>query len=395
MAVKIGSARIDENGKTHGGRAGDQNGREVSTQSWYKHKKGWRVLRCKNAEKAEKIARAMQAACENANIGYDQYQRLTLYDLAKRVDFDPARITTPCETDCSALVRVCLAYAGIMVESFRTPNEASVLLRSGEFIELAEERYTDQSTYLRRGDILVTRTQGHTVVVLSNGSKAETTPTEETPRTTLKRGMKGEDVRALQQLLIERGYALPRYGADGEYGAETERAVRAFQTDQGLESDGEYGALTRAALAAEPQSESGTVQILPNTTLKRGMKGEDVRALQQLLIERGYALPRYGADGEYGAETERAVRAFQTDQGLESDGEYGPLTRAALAAEPGMVQIFQSTSVRAGNGEAYAILQSAAPGASYPYVAASENGWIAVALPDYVGWLPKNAARVT
>ena len=125
------------------------------------------------------------------------------------------------------------------------------------------------------------------------------------------------------------------------------------------------------------------------------MKGEDVRALQQLLIERGYALPRYGADGEYGAETERAVRAFQTDQGLESDGEYGALTRAALAAEPGMVQIFQSTSVRAGNGEAYAILQSAAQGASYPYVAASENGWIAVALPDRIGWLPKNAARVT
>ena len=60
-----------------------------------------------------------------------------------------------------------------------------------------------------------------------------------------------------------------------------------------------------------------------------------------------------------------------------------------------MVQIFQSTSVRAGNGEAYAILQSAAQGASYPYVAASENGWIAVALPDRIGWLPKNAARVT
>ncbi|MDO4385995.1 MAG: peptidoglycan-binding domain-containing protein [Clostridia bacterium] len=317
MAVKVGSARIDENGKIYGGRAGDQNGKEVSTQSWYKHKKGWRVLRCKSADKAEKIARAMQAACDNANIGYDQYQRLSLYNFAKRVDFDPAKIKTPCETDCSALVRVCLAYAGIMVENFRTPNEASVLLRSGEFVELKEGRYTDQSTYLRRGDILVTRTQGHTVVVLSNGSKAEAAPAEEAPRTILRRGMKGEDVRALQQLLIKRGYALSKYGADGEYGAETERAVRKFQTDHGLESDGEYGPLTRAVLAAEPQPEPGTVQIL------------------------------------------------------------------------------QNTGVRAGNGEAYAVLQSAAPGASYPYVAASENGWIAVALPDRVGWLPKNAARVT
>ena len=250
MAVKVGSARIDENGKTHGGKAGDQNGKEVSTQAWYRHKKGWRVLRCKSADKADKIARAMQAACDNANIGYDQYQRDTLYNLAKTVDFDPGRVKTPCETDCSALVRVCLAYAGIMVENFRTPNEASILLRSGEFIELKESRYTDQSSYLRRGDILVTRTQGHTVVVLSNGSKAETTPAEEAPRAILKRGMKGDDVRRLQQRLMELGYALPKYGADGDYGSETATAVKAFQRDRGLQVDGIAGEATLAALYA-------------------------------------------------------------------------------------------------------------------------------------------------
>ena len=388
MAVKVGSAKIDENGKIHGGRAGDQTGREVSTQAWYKHKKGWRVLRCKSADKAEKIARAMQAACDNVNIGYDQYQRLSLYNFAKSVGFDPSRIKTPCETDCSALVRVCLAYAGILVENFRTPNEASVLLRSGEFIELKEGRYTDQSTYLRRGDILVTRTQGHTVVVLSNGSKAEAPTNEDAPRTILKRGMRGEDVRALQQLLIKRGYALPTSSADGTYGAETENAVRQFQTDQGLESDGEYGPLTRAALTAETDAS--------RTILKRGMRGEDVRALQQLLIKRGYVLPESGANGTYGAETERAVRQFQTDQGLKSDGEYGPLTRAALTAEvetPRTIQILRPTTIHAGNGEAYALLQAAAPNTTYPYVATSKNGWLAVALPDRVGWLPESATR--
>ena len=250
MAVKVGSARIDENGKTHGGKAGDQNGKEVSTQAWYRHKKGWRVLRCKSADKADKIARAMQAACDNANIGYDQYQRDTLYNLAKTVDFDPGKVKTPCETDCSALVRVCLAYAGITVKNFRTPNEASILLRSGEFIERKESRYPDQSGYLRRGDILVTRTQGHTVIVLSNGSKAETTPAEETPRTILKRGMKGDDVRRLQQRLIELGYALPKYGADGEYGSETATAVKAFQRDRSLQVDGVAGEATLTALYA-------------------------------------------------------------------------------------------------------------------------------------------------
>lgn len=250
MAVKVGSARIDENGKTHGGKAGDQNGKEVSTQAWYRHKKGWRVLRCKNADKADKIARAMQAACDNANIGYDQYQRDTLYNTAKGVSYDPGRVTTPCETDCSALVRVCCAYAGVMVGNMRTTNEAKILLASGEFTELKGAKYTDQSAYLRRGDILVTRTQGHTVVVLTNGSKAETTPAEETPRTILKSGMKGDDVRRLQQRLMELGYALPRYGADGDYGSETVTAVKAFQRDRNLTVDGVAGEATLAALYA-------------------------------------------------------------------------------------------------------------------------------------------------
>ncbi len=256
MAVKVGSARIDENGKAYGGKAGDQTGKEVSTQAWYKHKKGWRVLRCTDAAKAEKIALAMQAACDNANIGYDQYQRDTLYNAAKPLGFDPAKVDTPCETDCSALVRVCCAYAGITIGNIRTTNEAKNLLASGEFEELKGERYTDQSDYLRRGDILVTRTQGHTVVVLSNGAKAETATAaaEEAPRTILKRGMVGEDVKKLQEHLMKLGYELPKYGADGEYGSETVKAVKAFQADMGLAADGVAGEMTLAALYDEAES---------------------------------------------------------------------------------------------------------------------------------------------
>lgn len=252
MAVKIGSARIDENGKTHGGKAGDQTGKEVSTQSYYVHTRGWRVLRCKDAEKAEKIARAMQAACDNVNIGYDQYQRDTLYKLAKDVDFDPARVKTACETDCSALVRVCCAYAGIMVGNFRTSNEAKILLASGAFEEMTGAKYTDKSDYLKRGDILVTRTQGHTVVVLSDGAKAGDSPVDKPVdnSTGLKRGSKGEDVRKLQAQLMELGYELPKYGADGEYGSETVTAVKAFQADRGLTADGIAEEKTLAALYA-------------------------------------------------------------------------------------------------------------------------------------------------
>lgn len=172
MAVIIGSARIDENGKATGGKAGDQTGREVSTQAWYLHKLGWRVFRCKSRAKAALIAEAMQAACANVCVGYDQNQRLTLYNVAKNVDFNPTLVRVACETDCSALVRVCLAYAGIIVGNFRTTTEAATLLKSGFFEELTGDEYTKSSDSLRVGDILVTPSQGHTVIVLTNGPKA-------------------------------------------------------------------------------------------------------------------------------------------------------------------------------------------------------------------------------
>lgn len=45
MAVRIGSARINEKGTTTGGKAGDQTGGEVSIQNYYLHRKGWYVAR--------------------------------------------------------------------------------------------------------------------------------------------------------------------------------------------------------------------------------------------------------------------------------------------------------------------------------------------------------------
>lgn len=131
MAVIVGSARLDERGKISGGKAGDQ-GKEVSTQNWYAHAKGWVVLRPRDTVKAEKIAQAMQAACDNPNIGYDQNQRDTLYAAVRGLGFDLSKVRVPVETDCSALVRVCCAFAGITLPNFTTGNQASVLMASGE-----------------------------------------------------------------------------------------------------------------------------------------------------------------------------------------------------------------------------------------------------------------------
>ena len=256
MAVKLGSARIDENGKAYGGQAGDQTGKEVSTQSWYAHSKGWVLLRAKSADAREKIARCMQAACDNKHIGYDQYQRDTLYNEAKQYSFDVSKVTKNVETDCSALVRVCVNYAGISVGNFRTTNQASVLMATGAFDKYTDDTHCKKSTNLLRGDILVTKTQGHTVVVLSDGSnaakeRAEHPDTEITLGSrVLSSGSKGTDVTALQKALTDLGYDLGPYGIDGDFGSDTEAALITFQKKAGLDQTGKYDADTHKALMA-------------------------------------------------------------------------------------------------------------------------------------------------
>ena len=69
-------------------------------------------------------------------------------------------------------------------------------------------------------------------------------------------------------------------------------------------------------------------------TLRKGDKGDAVRELQHLLMERGYSLPKFGADGDFGNETLKAVKAFQKSHGLKEDGIVGQSTWAALTAEP-------------------------------------------------------------
>ena len=64
--------------------------------------------------------------------------------------------------------------------------------------------------------------------------------------------------------------------------------------------------------------------------LKKGHKGEDVRALQILLIGRGYSCGSTGADGDFGSMTDIAVRKYQDIKGLEIDGIAGRNTMGAL-----------------------------------------------------------------
>ena len=168
----IGHASSNEWGTTHGGAPGDQTGTEVYIRTWYN--RPWNLMfRAKDAKVAEKIAVAMEQACANDNIGYNQNNRVSLYNAAKAQNWDLSKITTKVDTDCSSLVAVCCNAAGLNVSKDNwTGVQKQNLMNTGAFTLYSASKYLTQPDYLKRGDILLYEGH-HTAVVLNNGSKAE------------------------------------------------------------------------------------------------------------------------------------------------------------------------------------------------------------------------------
>lgn len=177
--VYLAHAVGDEHGQASGGAAGDQTGKEVRISAWYLNDKGWVVLRAKDREVAKKIAFDAREAADNPCIGYDQHDRSTLLKEAAKVGYACALVKVPCECDCSSLVRCCVLYAGIKVGAFSTATEVEVLMKTGAFEKLDTDEYTTKPNKLMLGDILVTKTKGHTAVVLNDGKDAEIAPEPE------------------------------------------------------------------------------------------------------------------------------------------------------------------------------------------------------------------------
>ena len=314
MPVYIGSARIDERGKISNGAVGDQTGDEVSYQTWYLHSKGWVVLRAKDPAIRNKIGYAMKAACDNNNIGYDQSNRLGLYESVKNCGFDPAKCAVSTETDCSALVRVCVCYAsGKSIPNFNTASELSVLKATGLFDVYTDDAHCKSSSNLLPGDILVTKTKGHTVAVIS-------VPSTNSDDGTLKKGSKGDKVKELQTKLNKVGYNLV---VDGSFGSATEKAVKEFQKKYGLTVDGIVGPNTTKKLDKVIASKA-----VATATLKKGSSGENVKTLQRNLNE--VMDTDIKVDGSFGTITETTVKAFQKKYGLVVDGCYGPKSAAKM-----------------------------------------------------------------
>ena len=133
---------------------------------------------------------------------------------------------------------------------------------------------------------------------------------------TIRLNSSGNFVTILQYLLNQYGYNL---SLDGRFGTRTQNAVINFQKNNGLTQDGIVGRNTWQAL----------LNLNPSANvLKRGSRNSAVLFLQKLLLS--YLYPITSLDGVFGAETERAVRAFQTENNLTADGIVGRNTWQAL-----------------------------------------------------------------
>lgn len=133
--------------------------------------------------------------------------------------------------------------------------------------------------------------------------------------------------------------------------------------------------------------------------LRNGDEGEDVKAMQTNLIRLGYDCGRWGADGDFGDATEMALKKFQSEHGLEADGEYGPLSKAAMdKAIASMEQAHsEPRKVKISGGNCYVrtapntdgkVLGVAHDGDSLDYGGlTSENGWNLVDYKGVNGWV--------
>ncbi len=161
----------------------------------------------------------------------------------------------------------------------------------------------------------------------------------------LRRGDRGVPVRTLQYYLAFLGFFnsdLPQISVDGIFGQETYDAVLTFQKKYGLNVDGIVGRTTWNAIqdayegiirTLPPNYKNYSDLIYPGYFITTGAKGNVVRQLQtylRVIGQNNNAVPLITVDGDYGSGTKAAVEAVQRLNGLEPNGQVGPITWNAI-----------------------------------------------------------------
>lgn len=171
----IANCGHDENGKLSGGAAGDQTGTEWEIRNWYD--RPWNVvLRFEDTAIGDLIASLAEQAAENDLIGYDQIQRLTFWEQLRAYGYEPRKIRTACETDCSAGVLAIVKAAGHLlglpaleaVDPTGYTGTMKKILKGAGAKAYTQPDLTGSEKLLKRGDILLNEGH-HTAINLSTG----------------------------------------------------------------------------------------------------------------------------------------------------------------------------------------------------------------------------------
>ena len=131
-------------------------------------------------------------------------------------------------------------------------------------------------------------------------------------------GEQSDIVKKYQNRLIALGYLSGE--ADGNFGLSTQNAIRAFQSRNDQVVDGYLGPDTRNLMDSDNAKPFG---------MRLGEQSDDVKNMQNLLVKYGY-LSRDKASGYFGELTKEAVVAFQSVNGLGTDGTVGAKTLQLL-----------------------------------------------------------------
>lgn len=181
----------------------------------------------------------------------------------------------------------------------------------------------------------------------------------------LKKGMKGGSVLEIQKALAKLGYNVGTL--DGIFGAKTQVAVIEFQKSKGLKVDGivnketldEINKSVQGKTPAPPKQSTPPAAVVDvkgslkiTRTLKKGMKGDDIKTLQQYLAALGYQIGTI--NGEFNDKTLSAVQDFQKKNGINPSGLVGVKTVAALNKKISAKYTVSSTIVSRGEDSANA-----------------------------------------
>lgn len=345
----ISNSGSDENGNTHGGKAGDQTGKEWQLKAWYN--RPWTcVLRHPDPVVRQMIAEFGIDAALNNKIGYDQYQRYTYWEQLKVSNYRPANIKSGCEADCSEGVTANVKAIGYIlgipklynITIYTSSRDMREKFKAADFKVLTDRKYLTGTGYLLPGDIL-----------LYENHHAATNITV------------GENVRNSYSSLS-------------------------------TATTGTENKTTSSQVQSQSQSSTSTIISYP-VVLKNGMSGSAVKDMQSKLIRLDYDLGRWGADGDYGDQTQFAVEAFQEEHGLTVTGVFDEKTKTALedaikkldtpVDNPTKVYFVGDCNIRDKANTNGKILGVAKNGSYLPYKGqTASNGWLSVEYKNQIAW---------